>query len=136
MGSSEHRISAVGLAIVLGGLAADPLAALAQEAPLHRSPAERQVVVQLAYTLGEAHALRRLCAGPADGLWYGRMERLEAQEASDEGFRSRLVESFNAGFASRAAQYPVCGPASEAAERRVAAKGGVLARRLAADAPG
>ncbi len=108
---------------------------MAQEAPLHRSPVERQVVVQLAYTLGEAHALRRLCAGPADALWYGRMERLEAQEASDEAFRSRLVESFNAGFASRTAQFPACGPASEVAERRVAARGGALAHRLAVDPP-
>ena len=92
--------------------------ASAQPAPLHRSPAERQTLVQLAYTLGEAHALHRLCAGPSDVTWYGRMERLEAQEGSDDAFRNRLVDSFNAGFASREAQFPECGAASRGTDRR------------------
>ncbi len=102
-----------------------------QAAPLHRSPAQRELVSQLAYVLGQAHALHRLCAGPDDTLWYSRMERLEAQEGTDDSFRRRLVESFNAGFAYAQASFPECGRASQAAERQAATRGGVLARRLA-----
>ena len=118
----------------IGGAAALALwltaAASAREAPLRRAPVERQVLIQIAYVLGEAHALHRLCAGPEDATWYDRMERLEAEEGADEGFRQRLVGSFNAGFASRQAEFPTCGPASQAAERRVAAHGAALSRRL------
>ena len=97
-----------------------------------RSGAERQVVVQLAYALGEAHALHRLCAGPADATWYARMQRLEAQEAVDDAAHRQLVDAFNAGFAARQAQFPTCSRRSRATERVVAEQGAALARRLAA----
>ena len=126
------RRGGAGAAVVLA-LAAGTTPVGAQDLAPQRSPAGRQTVVQLAYVLGEAHALHRLCAGAADATWYDRMERLEAQEASDEAFRHRLVDSFNAGFASRQAQFPACGRASETAERRVAAEGGALARRLSSE---
>ena len=87
----------------------------AQE-PSRRSGADRQVVVQLAYTLGEAHALHRLCAGSADATWYARMQRLEAQEAAADPARAQLVEG------SRRAR---------ATERGVAQRGAALAQRLA-----
>ncbi len=102
----------------------------AQE-PSRRSGADRQVVVQLAYTLGEAHALHRLCAGSADATWYARMQRLEAQEAADDPARAQLVESFNAGFAARQAQFLACSRRSRATERGVAQRGAALAQRLA-----
>ena len=102
----------------------------AQE-PSRRSGADRQAVVQLAYTLGEAHALHRLCAGSADGLWYGRMQRLEAAEGGDEAGRRQLVDAFNAGFAGRQAQVLACGRRSRAAEQAVAERGRTLAARLA-----
>jgi uncharacterized protein (TIGR02301 family) len=100
---------------------------------MHRSPPAREALVQLAYDLGEAHALHRLCAGPTDATWYARMQQLEAEEAADEGFRRRLVESFNSGFAAGASEFPACTPQSRAAERTVAARGAALARQLAAD---
>ncbi len=102
---------------------------------MHRSPQARDALVQLAYDLGDAHALHRLCAGPADATWYGRMQQLQAQEAADEGFRRRLVESFNAGFAAGSSEFPACTPQSRAAERAVAARGAALAQQLAADTP-
>jgi uncharacterized protein (TIGR02301 family) len=108
-----------------------PSPSLAQ--PLHRSPQAREALVQLAYDLGEAHALRRLCAGPTDATWYRRMQQLQAQEAADEGFRRRLVESFNGGFAAGSSAFPACTPQSRAAERAVAARGAALAQQLAAD---
>ena len=103
----------------------------AAQAPARRPGVERQTVVQLAYTLGEAHALRRLCAGPADATWYARMQRLEDEEAVDEGSRRQLVEAFNAGYGARLAQFPACSRRSRAAEHGVAAKGAELAQRLA-----
>lgn len=95
-----------------------------------RPPTDRQVLTQLAYTLGEAHALHRLCAGPSDATWYGRMRQLISAEAPDEGFRRRLVESFNAGYQTRVSQYPGCSRDSQAAERQAAAHGAALARTL------
>ncbi len=118
----------VGLALLVLGF---PMTAYAQEAP-RRSGAARQVVVQLAYTLGEAHALHRLCTGPGDATWYARMQRLESQEATDDAARAQLVESFNAGFAARQAQFVACSRRSRATERTVAQRGAALAQRLAA----
>ncbi len=118
----------VGLAALILG-AAHPV--LAQEPP-RRPGADRQVVVQLAYALGEAHALHRLCSGPGDATWYARMQRLESQEAADAAAQAQLVESFNAGFSARQAQFVACSRRSRATERAVAERGGALARRLAA----
>ena len=112
-------------------LAAALAGGAAAQAPARRPGAERQTVVQLAYTLGEAHALHRLCAGPADATWYARMQRLEDEEAVDEGSRRQLVEAFNAGYGARLAQFPVCSRRSRAAEHMVAAKGAELAQHLA-----
>ena len=107
-----------------------PAAALGQ--PAERRPgAERSVVVQLAYTLGEAHALHRVCAGPNDATWYSRMQRLEAEEATDDASRRQLIEAFNAGYAFRQSQFPVCSRRSRGAEQAVSAHGAALASRLA-----
>jgi uncharacterized protein (TIGR02301 family) len=114
-------------AVCVLGAAASALA----QAPLHRSPVERQTLVQLSYALGAAHALHRLCTGPDDATWYARMQRLEQQEGADENFRRQLVESFNAGYAANAAQFTRCSPAAQAAEREAAARGAALARDLA-----
>lgn len=111
------------------------LPALAQ-GPIHRSPVERQTLVQLSYALGAAHALHRLCAGPNDATWYARMQRLEQEEGADENFRRQLVESFNAGYAADAAQFPRCSAGSQAAEHDAAAHGASLARDLAASGSG
>jgi uncharacterized protein (TIGR02301 family) len=96
-----------------------------------RDGVERQVVVQLAYVLGQAHALHRLCAGPGDATWYARMQRLESQEAYDETSRRQLIESFNAGFAAGQTEFPDCSRRSRAAERALAARGRALAEQLA-----
>jgi uncharacterized protein (TIGR02301 family) len=116
-------------------LLAAPLAlALFQPAsaqPERRPGAERQTVVRLAYVLGEAHALRRLCTGPADATWYVRMQHLLAEESTSDASRRQLVDSFNAGFASSQAEFQACGPRSQAAEHEVAEQGRVLALQLA-----
>ena len=117
-------------ALIAGALLACTPAA-AQDPP-RRTPAERQILTDLAYVLGQAHALHRLCAGPQDSAWYNRMQQLMGAETPDPGFRRRLVESFNAGFQAQQAEFPVCSRASQSAERAAATRGAALARALAA----
>lgn len=100
--------------------------AVAQERPA----AEQQTLVDLAYALGESHALRQVCAGDGDQYWRDRMMRLSDTEAGDEAFSSRLTQAFNGGFAQRRNQFQGCGDASRRAEQAVARKGQSLARRL------
>lgn len=96
-----------------------------------RPPEEKQTVVDLAYTLGEAHALRAACRGSEDQAWRSRMTRVLEVEQPDEGYRRRLVEAFNAGFVSRQAEHPGCNAETPVAERAAAARGRDLAQRLA-----
>jgi uncharacterized protein (TIGR02301 family) len=95
-----------------------------------REPVQRQVLVDLAYVLGEAHSLRQLCAGPADQFWRNRMLKMIETESADHGFEQRLRETFNTGYVARQAQFTQCSPQSRDAETRVAAHGQDLARRL------
>lgn len=112
------------LALALFGVFAG--SAVAQERP----PSERQTLTDLAYALGESHALRRVCAGDGDQYWRDRMMRVTETEGADVAFSSRLTQSFNAGFANRQSEFSGCGPASKRAEQAVARKGQALAGRL------
>lgn len=107
-------------------LAACATPALAQE----RTPAERQVLVDLAYVLGESHALRQTCEGAGDMLWRSRMEEMLRVEAADQGFVTRLTLSFNSGYAAGQAGFPSCDAALKTEARRVAARGKQLSARL------
>ena len=100
--------------------------AVAQE----RAPPERQILLDLAYALGESHALRQACSGEDDMYWRERMVHVSETEAADEAFDGRMKQSFNAGFATRQTEFPSCGPASKRAEQAVARKGQALATRL------
>lgn len=113
------------LLLALALAAASPV--LAQD----RSPAQRQVLIDLAYVLGETHALRQACAGQHDQFWRSRMLRLVAREQPEPSLDRRLKESFNTGYASRRSEFPGCAPAARQAEAEAAAKGRVLASRLA-----
>ncbi len=117
------------LALLMGALATSALA----EPPV-RTPEQRQVLIDLARVLGQAHALHRVCAGPADDTWRARMGRLLEVEAPSETLKAKLTESFNTGFASKEAQAKDC-KAATVAEQAVAQKGAALSRRLAAPAP-
>ena len=111
---------------------ATPPASPALSTPPGPSPPQRRMVVDLAYVLGEAHALHRLCAGVQDNTWRGRMSRLLKAEAPDAAYRQQLMDSFNAGFVSQKAEFPTCTLKSADAEKLVAARGRDLSRRLAA----
>jgi uncharacterized protein (TIGR02301 family) len=115
-------------ALVLALTAAGALA-VAPSAP--RTPDQRQALADLAYVLGEAHALRRLCLGPADAVWYDRMQRLLMIEAPEPSFRAKLASGFNAGFLAAQAEHSACSDASRAAERAAAERGRALSNSLA-----
>lgn len=102
--------------------------AVAQERP----PAERQTLIDLAYALGESHALRQACAGDGDQYWRDRMMQMNETEASDAAFSGRLTQAFNSGFATRQTEFPSSTPASKRAELVVARKGQSLASQLSA----
>src|SRR6202034_4526669 len=109
------------------------LLALAGAAPApaqDRSPADRQTLVDLAYVLGQSHALRQVCNGKNDFYWRTRMQQLVAAEQPDEPFGRRLADSFNDGFIASRQAFPKCGEASKAEAARVAAKGGELSVTL------
>ena len=100
--------------------------ALAQD----RGPVERQTLLDLAFTLGESHALRQVCEGGGDQYWRSRMVRLTEVEKADQAFDAQLRDRFNTGFAARQGEFPQCDDASRRAEQQVARKGQVLAAKL------
>jgi uncharacterized protein (TIGR02301 family) len=102
-------------------------AALAQD----RGPVERQNLLDLAFTLGESHALRQVCEGTGDQYWRARMVRLTDVEKADQAFDAQLRDKFNTGFAARQGEFPDCDDASRRAEQQTARKGQALAGKLA-----
>lgn len=100
--------------------------ALAQD----RGPAERQKLLDLAFTIGESHALRQLCRGADDQYWRSRMVRLTEVEKADQAFDAQLRDKFNTGFAARQGQFTQCDDASRQAEQQVARKGQALSAKL------
>ena len=97
-----------------------------------RGPEARQTLVDLAYVLGQSHALRQVCAKDPDFFWRERMERLMDVEATEQAMRTRLVNAFNTGFNTAEAGFPKCGAASRVEAARVARRGRDLAAKLSA----
>ena len=95
-----------------------------------RLPDQRQTLLDLAYVLGESHALRQVCEGTANQFWRNRMQRLVGAEAPDADFDQRLKASFNTGFIAGQSAYPVCGRASRREEARLAERGRALTAGL------
>ena len=96
-----------------------------------RSPVLRQTLVDLAYVLGESHALRQACSGPTDQHWRMRMIAMVDAEQPEAALDRRLRESFNTGFANRQSEFRGCGPGAKRAEVQAMARGRDLAGRLA-----
>lgn len=114
------------LLIALALAAAAPVA-LAQD----RSPVQRQALVDLAYVLGEAHALRQVCHGRQDQYWRDQMIGLVDTERPDAAMERRLRETFNTGFVTRQGEFPSCTPEAQRAEAAAMRRGRGLAGRLA-----
>ncbi len=96
-----------------------------------RDPAERQKLLDLAFTLGESHALRQVCEGMDDQYWRSRMARLTEVEKADPAFDAQLRERFNNGFAARQGQFASCDETIRQAQQQTARKGQALAGKLA-----
>lgn len=95
------------------------------------APAPRPGLSDLAFALGEAHALRQACRGREDGWWRTRMSRLLDAEHADRERRTQLTERFNAGFAAARAQHPSCDAGARAALSETLERAAPLARALA-----
>jgi uncharacterized protein (TIGR02301 family) len=95
-----------------------------------RPPPQRQTLIDLAYVLGESHALRQLCAGFSDQYWRERMQNLVRAETPDADLDRRLKAAFNTGFIAGQSGYPACGRASRREEGRLAERGKALADSL------
>ena len=113
-------------ALVALAFLAPTTAALAQD----RDPVERQKLLDLAFTIGESHALRQVCQGAGDQYWRSRMVRLTEIEKADQAFDAQLRDKFNTGFAARQGEFPACDDASRRAEQAAARKGQALAAKL------
>jgi uncharacterized protein (TIGR02301 family) len=107
-------------------------AAFAQD----RAPAGRQALVDLAYVLGESHALRQACRGEEDQFWRMRMIDLQEAERPDDSLGRRLRAAFNTGYSTARATHPDCTPDGRAAQAQAAIEGRRLALRLSAAAVG
>ena len=116
------RVALISLALIAGGSAA-----FGQD----RSPVLRQTLVDLAYVLGESHALRQTCSGPADQHWRMRMIAMVDAEQPEAALDRRLRESFNTGYANRQSEFRGCSPGAKRAEVQAMARGRELAGRLA-----
>ena len=109
------------------------LAALMLAAPAlaqDREPLQRQTLNELAYVMGQSHALRQVCQGASDQFWRNRMSKLLQVETSDEAFDRGLREAFNTGYAAAQAQFPVCDGRSQAEATRIARRGSSLAKTV------
>lgn len=114
----------VALALLIA-LALAPAAVLGQG----RDPTSRQVLVDLAYVLGQAHALTQLCDA-GDQHWRSRMLAMVETEGDDHAFAERLRGQFNTGYISGKSQFTACGAESRRAQREVAARGAAISKRL------
>ena len=92
------------------------------------SPALRPELPELAYALGEAHALRQACRGRTDGRWRARMSAVLDREKPAKEQRLQLIARFNDGFAAARAAHPACDATSE---REALDRAAPLARKLA-----
>ena len=111
-------------------LACAVLALATTAAAQDRPPAERQTVIDLAYVLGESHALRQVCEGAGDQYWRERMQQLVRTETPDADFDRRLKDSFNTGFIAGQSAFASCGRASRREADRLAERGRALSASL------
>ncbi len=107
-------------------LALSPAALAAPSPPVASPASDNQRLGDLAYILGQSHALHRVCAGQEDGFWYELMQRLIQTERPEPPLRRQLIDRFNQGFAERQAQHPDCSDASRTAAVQAALQGQAL----------
>lgn len=118
------------LSLVLSlGLLVSP--AQAQE-PAPATGPRLEMLVDLAETLGEAHAIRALCNGDSDQTWRNYMQNMLDIEASGGGQRrAALTGAFNRGYRTQSGRRKTCTADLKQVEARIAAHGEALAAAIA-----
>jgi uncharacterized protein (TIGR02301 family) len=112
--------------LALGAL---PWPAGAQQ-PVREAPIE--IVIDLAETLGEAHAIRSVCNGDGDQTWRNYMFSMLSMEGpTGSPRRAALTSAFNRGFRSQQGRSDSCTPALKQMEAQIAARGRLLAESIA-----
>jgi uncharacterized protein (TIGR02301 family) len=115
--------------VLLAGLGASP--ALAQEEGATTGP-RLETLVDLAETLGEAHAIRALCNGDSDQTWRNYMQNMLDMEAAGGGQRrAALTGAFNRGYRVQSSQRKTCTPDLRQVEAQIAARGHAIADSIA-----
>jgi uncharacterized protein (TIGR02301 family) len=112
-------------------LALSTLPAAAQEPPIREAPLG--VLVDLAETLGEAHAIRSVCNGDQDQTWRNYMfSMLNMEGPTGSPRRSAMTSAFNRGFRTQSTRNRSCTPDLPGVEAQIAARGRALAESVAA----
>ncbi|MEE2877367.1 MAG: TIGR02301 family protein [Pseudomonadota bacterium] len=89
-------------------------------------------VVELASTLGSAHAIRLLCNGRDDQYWRVQMQEMLSLEAPYRSrLRSSMVDAFNNAFQAENSRRRRCDESAVSAEKMYASTGQRLANSLA-----
>lgn len=96
-----------------------------------RSPALRQSLVDLAYVLGESHALRQACAGAEVPIWRTRMMNLVSDEKPDAALDRPAEGELQHRLRVASSWFHACTPASRRAELAAANHGLDISKRLA-----
>lgn len=105
--------------------------AAAQEPPIREAPLG--VLVDLAETLGEAHAIRSVCNGDQDQTWRNYMfSMLNMEGPTGSPRRSAMTSAFNRGFRTQSTRNRSCTPDLPGLEAQIAARGRALAESVAA----
>ncbi len=116
--------------VAILALAASPLHADAQP-PAHEAPIE--IVIDLAETLGQAHAIRSICNGDSDQTWRNYMfSMLSIEGPTGSPRRAALTSAFNRGFRTQQSRSTSCTPEMQQMEAEIAARGRRLAEAVAA----
>lgn len=88
------------------------------------------MVVELAETLGRAHAVRTLCNGDQDSTWRNYMLNLLAYEGGGPR-RAALTDGFNRGYRGQNRETSSCTPGMTAIEAAIARRGRELSEAIA-----
>jgi uncharacterized protein (TIGR02301 family) len=118
-------LAAILFASAAPAFAQDPDAeepAIQREAPIG-------MVVELAETLGRAHAVRTLCNGEQDSTWRNYMLNLMTYEGG--GRRAHLTDAFNRGYRGQNRETSSCTAGMTAVEAGIARRGRELSEAIA-----
>ena len=90
-----------------------------------------EMLVDLAETLGQAHAVRSACNGDSDQTWRDYMMSIFAMEAPSGARRATLTTAFNRGYRAQSGRTPTCSSNMTSIEAGIAKRGRELSEQIA-----